>query len=34
MYYSFIVYVAICEFFGLLQSILEEILRFLFFQFN
>ena len=30
----FIVYVAICEFLGLVSSIFEEILRFLFFQFN
>ena len=34
MSYSFIVYGAICEFLGLLQINFEEILRFLFFQFN
>ena len=34
MSYFFIVYVAICEFLGLVSSIFEEILRFLFFQFN
>ena len=32
--YFFIVYVAICEFLGLVSSIFQEILRFLFFQFN
>ena len=34
MSYFFIVYVAICEFLGLVSSIFEVILRFLFFQFN
>ena len=34
MSYFFIVYVAFCEFLGLVSSIFEETLRFLFFQFN
>ena len=31
---SFLLYVVICEFLGLVSSIFEVILRFLFFQFN